>query len=188
MSLYLESEHLYLREVRQSDVTQRYVDWLNDRSVNRFLETRFVPHSLDTVAAFVASKAGDRNEPFFAICVKGTDQHIGNAKIGPIDWIHRRASTSILIGESSAWGKGYATEVFSMLSDHAFRELNLNKLEAGVYSQNEGSLRMLERNGFVREGVIRQHCWLDGEYVDVVKMGLLAQDWWRAHRAEQESE
>ena len=41
---FLERERVYLREVRLSDVKERYYQWMNDPEINRSLETRFIPH------------------------------------------------------------------------------------------------------------------------------------------------
>ena len=47
---------------------------------------------------------------FLPFAIKTTDKHIGNIKLGPINWIHRYGDISLLIGDKDYWGKGIATE------------------------------------------------------------------------------
>lgn len=169
--------HLYLREVRLNDVTDRYYAWLNDPAVNQYLETRFVPQSRDSIADFVKRMTGKQDEPFFAICTQDGDEHIGNIKIGPINWRHRHADVSLLIGEKRCWGKGYATEAIMLITRWGFEVLNLNKIEAGCYEQNEGSARAFEKCGYSREGLLRGHFYIGGRETNCIRLGLRAADY-----------
>src|SRR3954447_25913603 len=96
---FLTGPRLCLREVRRSDVNENYYHWLNDPEVTRYLETRYVPRSLENIRAFVEHLDGNRDEVFLAICLKDGDRHIGNIKLGPINWVHRYSDISLLIGE-----------------------------------------------------------------------------------------
>lgn len=61
---FLRGQRLYLREVRVSDVNERYYQWLNDPDINQYLETRFVPRSIENITEFVRRLDGNSNEPF----------------------------------------------------------------------------------------------------------------------------
>ena len=156
---FLEGERIYLREVRASDANENYYRWMNDPEVTQYLESRFYPNSLESLREYVASKTGDREEVFLAIVLKDGDRHIGNIKLGPINWIHRFADVGILIGEQDCWGKGYATEVIRLVMHYAFSVLNLHRLTAGCYSLNQGSAKSFQKAGFVVDGV-RRHLFL----------------------------
>jgi [ribosomal protein S5]-alanine N-acetyltransferase len=168
---------IHLREVRLSDVNERYYRWMNDPEVNRYLETRFVPQSLESIGEFVRHMTGKSDEPFFAICTNEGSEHIGNIKIGPINFRHRSADISLLIGEKSFWGKGYASEAISLVTKFGFEVINLNKLEAGCYEENEGSARAFEKCGYIREGLLRGHLLLNGRETNCVRLGLRASDY-----------
>jgi [ribosomal protein S5]-alanine N-acetyltransferase len=174
-SPFLSSRRLYLREVRLEDVNADYYRWMSDPEVTRFLESRFFPNTMESLRQFVTSTQGDRNNVFLAIVLQEQDRHIGNIKLGPIDWIHRRGEVGILIGEKDCWGKGYAAEAINLLADYAFDRLNLHKVTAGCYATNEGSTRTFEKAGFVREGLRKQHCFCEGSYIDVVLLGKVRQ-------------
>jgi ribosomal-protein-alanine N-acetyltransferase len=170
-SPFVSGRRLYLREVRLEDVNENYYRWMNDPEVTRFLESRFFPNSLESLRQYVIGKQGDRNNVFLAIVLHEGDRHIGNIKLGPIDWIHRLGEVGILIGAKDCWGNGYATEAIRLLSDYAFNRLDLYKLTAGCYGNNEGSTRAFEKAGFVREGVRKEHFFCDGVRVDLILLG-----------------
>lgn len=74
-------------------------------------------------------------------------------------------------------GNGYCTEAVALLCDHAFGDRRLNKLRADVLATNDGSRRVLEKLGFTEEGLLREEKFVYGDYVDVHRFGLLADDW-----------
>ena len=147
-NLRLERERIYLRPVNVSDATDEYVSWLNDEEVNQFLEIRFIQHTLDMLRVYIEKVSKDHGILFLAIIRKDTDKHIGNIKLGPVDWYHRVGDIGIMIGDKASWGQGYAGEAIRLLSDYAFRELVLHKLEAGAYENNVGSIRTFSKAGF----------------------------------------
>jgi RimJ/RimL family protein N-acetyltransferase len=158
--------------LRAADAEGAYHAWMNDPEVTRYLESRFRPHSVESLREFIAAqqrKGGDCL--FLALTLREGGRHIGNIKLEPIDWVHRRGEVGILIGDRSYWGKGYATEAIELLTAFAFRTLNLHKLTAGAYSVNVGSVRAFEKAGYVREGLRPSHCWCNGAYVDLVLLG-----------------
>lgn len=171
-SALLETDSIYLREVTLADVNESYRAWMNDPVINQYLETRFVPQSLENIRAFVASKDGNSSEPFFAICSKDSDKHIGNIKLGPINWHHRRADISLLVGDKDYWGKGIATQAIALVTRFAFDQLNLNKLQAGAYAPNLGSINAFKKNRFFQEGYIEEFCTVNNSPVDMVLLGL----------------
>jgi len=170
---FLEGERIYLRDVWPSDVNDAYHRWMNAPEVTRFLESRFHAHSIEGLRDYVEGKRGDRDNVFLAIVLKDRDRHVGNIKLGPINWFHRFADIGIMIGEKDCWGKGYAGEAIKLLVDHAFAELNLHKLTAGCYSTNQGSVKAFQKVGFEIEGVRKKYFYCDGGYVDHILMGML---------------
>ncbi|WP_202882291.1 GNAT family N-acetyltransferase [Candidatus Manganitrophus noduliformans] len=183
LTYFLEGKRIYLREVRPSDVNERYYRWMNDPEITRFLESRFAPNAIENLRDYVAGKLGDRDNLFLAIVLKEEDRHIGNIKLGPIQWIHRLADIGLLIGEKDCWGKGYATEAIQLVSDYAFNVLNLHKVAAGCYGPNEGSARAFQKAGFVVEGVRKEQFYSNGSYVDDILLGLIRPDWNQGKRA-----
>lgn len=76
-----------------------------------------------------------------------------------------------------AQGQGLMTEALEAILDWGFAHMALNRIEAQVHPQNLASLRLLERMGFVREGLSRQAGYWLGAHHDLVQYGLLRADW-----------
>lgn len=169
----LEGEGIYLRAVRLADVNDNYYRWMSSPEVTRYLESRFQLNSLERLREYVSAMSGDGDHLFLAIVLKDDERHIGNIKLGPINRMHSHAEIGVMIGEKDCWGRGYATEAIRVISDYAFRTLNLHKVTAGCYGLNQGSVRAFEKAGFKIEGVRPQHFCCDGEYTDHILLGML---------------
>ncbi|WP_338703290.1 GNAT family protein [Streptomyces sp. Q6] len=89
---------------------------------------------------------------------------------------YRSASLGYCLKEAM-WGHGYATEAAHALLRWAFDTLDLNRVQAEADTRNEGSARVLEKVGFVREGTLREDCVVNGEVSDSWVFGLLRRDW-----------
>ena len=94
---------------------------------------------------------------------------VGRCGVIRLDWKNRGAEVAIMIGTPYR-GRGYGREAMRLLCDFCFREMNLHKLKVSVFAFNEAAIRCYERNGFVREGVLRGEIFREGEYRDVVLM------------------
>jgi ribosomal-protein-alanine N-acetyltransferase len=73
-------------------------------------------------------------------------------------------------------GMGLATEAVRLLAVHAFDDLALHRLQAAVMLDNPGSMRVLEKAGFRREGVARRYLQIDGTWVDHVLFALTSEE------------
>lgn len=169
----LEGNKIYLRQLDLSDCTDTYVSWLNDTEVNQYLETKWSKQSLDSIRDFAQNMRKSKDSIIFAICKNSDDTHIGNIKIGPIHPHYRHADISYFIGEKQSWGGGIATDAIRLSCFYAFEELNLHRVEAGAYEVAIGSWKALEKNGFVREAVLRKQVYFDNKWIDVYRYGLL---------------
>lgn len=101
---------------------------------------------------------------------------VGTAILWGIDNHNRSAHIGLGLLPSSR-GRGYGTDVVAVLCHYGFVVRGLQRLQIETLSDNAAMLRSAERNGFVREGVLRSSAWVMGEFVDEVLLGLLAQDW-----------
>ncbi len=81
------------------------------------------------------------------------------------------------MGEVSSRGQGYGTEAVELLLDFGFRDLNLHRIYLHVFSHNAAAIRVYEKSGFVREGLLRQTAYIDGEYRDVILMGIIREEY-----------
>lgn len=162
-----------LRLVTPADCGERYLSWLLDPDVNRFLETRWAEQTLHTVRSFVEAMRSSEDSYLFAIIERESGEHVGNIKIGPINQHHRHADVSYFVGERRAWGRGYATSAIRCATRIAFKRLGLERVQAGVYEANRASARALEKAGYSLEGRFRRQLTSDGGRQDHLYYGIL---------------
>lgn len=148
----IRTGRLVLSALDVDAVTDRYLNWMTNPRVTEFTESRFSVPTLDDLRDFVRRCRESADSYLFSIVLADSGEHVGNIKLGPVNAHHRRAAIGIIIGEESAWGKGIATEAVGALSGWAFETLDLEKLIAGIYASNVGSLRAFEKAGFTVEG------------------------------------
>lgn len=74
-------------------------------------------------------------------------------------------------------GKGFMTEAFARVLDHAFGTLRLHRVEANVQPGNRRSIALVERVGFEREGYSRRYLKIAGRWRDHLRYAMLAEDW-----------
>jgi RimJ/RimL family protein N-acetyltransferase len=167
-------ENIFLRTLIKNDATLSYLDWLLNPEINSFLEARFFPPiNVSDLAAFIDRSNSSSDSLLLGIFLQEKNCHIGNIKLGPIDFNHKVAEIGFLIGDKKHWGKGYASKAIITLADYAFKELKLSKLTAGCYAGNEGSRRALLKANFVEEGRrISQWVMADSRQ-DGIMMGLI---------------
>ncbi|MEJ7804911.1 MAG: UDP-4-amino-4,6-dideoxy-N-acetyl-beta-L-altrosamine N-acetyltransferase [Telluria sp.] len=73
--------------------------------------------------------------------------------------------------------RGTGSQMEYLALEHAFNNLKLHKLHCEVLAFNTGVIKLHQKFGFHVEGIFRQHHRVDGDYVDIYRLGLLAPEW-----------
>lgn len=149
--------------------------WLNDPEVVQYLVLNY------GVTRGMEEEWFDRiqkRETMFvwAILDEG-ERHIGFTEIDGINWRRRQGQTGTLIGERTAWRKGYGTDAMRVRTRFAFETLGLHRLASGVRLDNLASQRCLTKAGYRREGVARKAHYWNGHWYDIVLYGMLDEDY-----------
>ncbi len=163
---YFESERLFLRELDVNHVDDRYLSWFRDDRVTEFLEAKNL--TKQSVIDYIREGKATNSYYLYAIISKGGLKHIGNLKVGPIDWKHRVSDLVIVIGDRDYWGKGFATEAIKLGNCIAFEIYDLRKLSGGMYSDNIASIKSYLGAGWIIEAVLQGHYILNGKTMDRV--------------------
>lgn len=165
-------DQIYLRTLFASDVTQDYVGWLNDYEVTKYTEQKNFKHSHSSTLEFVEQKVLSKKDILFGIFFKS--RHIGNIKLGPINWFHSSAEVSFFIGDKNFWGYGIASKCVKSLVNYAVGDLNLKKINAGYYQENLGSAKVFKKCGFSIEGIQAKNILFEGKRISLVLVGYVA--------------
>jgi ribosomal-protein-alanine N-acetyltransferase len=171
----LSTSSILLKPLTEDDYSEAYLNWLDDESINRYLETRWEKQTEEKIKFFIKTVEMDYDSVLYGIIV--ANEHIGNIKLGPINWHHKHADISYFIGSKNYWGKGLATEAVAMVARFAFEELELNRCKAGIYSGNIGSAKVLEKVGFKLEGCLKNELYGPDGWEDHLLYGYLNSDY-----------
>ena len=117
----------------------------------------------------------------WAVADVDDDRLIGGITLFAINAEQGRAEIGYAL-HSSQWGRGHARNVLGKVLDHAFGPLGLRRIEADIDPRNAASCRLVERLGFVREGLLRERWRVGGDLQDSAMYGLLAREWLGASR------
>ena len=146
-----------LKEITLSDVNKTYQKWMNDSEIFRFSKQSYKKHSLKQIKEFALDKKKSKNEFLYKILVyeNKKNKHIGNIKLGPINFENKTADISYFIGEKNYWGQGITTKAIKMIINLAKKKFKLKKLQAGHWEKNIASKKVLLKNKFKLEGILK---------------------------------
>lgn len=105
------------------------------------------------------------------------DIPMGLANLVFINQKDKRCDWAFYLGSPDSRGKGIGGKVEFLILDHVFNDMNLNKLCCEVFTSNEGVIAQHQKFGFKIEGTRNQHIQKNGEFLDIVEMALLKEDW-----------
>ncbi len=174
----LDTERLLLRPATEGDVS--FVLTLFSRSeTNRFSAYGDISSPEEARRLFDAfiRPGGDTHFRLIAD-LRRTGEPVGTIGLYAYSELNRRAELGYDFLREH-WGKGLTTEAVREVLRYAFEELKLNRVEATTDSENAASMRVLEKAGFRREGLLRQRHNYKGGYHDEAYWGILAEDWRR---------
>ncbi len=163
-----------LRAITEEDLPQ-YVVWLNDPEVVQFTTVCAGTITLEGEREWFARiSAPERQDRHWAIVAEG--RHIGNCALMPHP-TQKKAGFGIIIGDKSAWGKGYGTAALQEVLRIAFAELDLHRVHLTVFPENERGRRCYAKCGFRPEGYEREAFFKGDKWNDLIAMAILKREW-----------
>jgi RimJ/RimL family protein N-acetyltransferase len=119
-----------------------------------------------------------RDDPFTEVWrIDADGSPIGQIELVGIHELQRRAEVHLSIGEKDVWGRGHGTRAVRLVLQHALEDLRLRRVFAMADADNARVIRLFEKCGFAREGLLREHRLRHGRPVDMVVMGLLGREY-----------
>lgn len=171
--IFLKTKNIFLGPLSNDDELQDYASWLNDQEITLYMGSGRFPLHSDGLKDYINGFNNRKDGMLLGIFLKTNSKHIGNITLQQIDWLNRFAEIGIIIGDKKSHGKGYAKEAIKLIVEHAFNKMNLRKVCTGMIRGNTASKRAFESVGFKVEGILREHFYLNDEYLDCYRMGLL---------------
>lgn len=121
-----------------------------------------------------SSEENPRTDYSLAVVTPPSDRVIGFCRIGLSGVKAGKLGYAIAYDE---WGKGYATDVARTMVDFGFQKLGLHRISAAIAPDNTTSIKVVEKLGFSREGILRDHVFSNGAWRDSVLYSILQPEW-----------
>lgn len=168
---YIMGKTIYLRPMTWDD-TDLIVAWRNEDFVRKnFIYQK--PFTREGHENWIRTQIETGHVVQFIICKKADDEPVGSVYFRDIDREHRKAEYGIFIGKADALGIGIGTEAAELAVSYAFEKLLLHRIMLRVLAGNPRAKRSYEKAGFVEEGRFCDDVYLNGEFQDVIFMGMI---------------
>jgi len=173
---------LEFKKIKADDL-EMVLKWRTMPEVTKYMYTDFEP-SMEKQKQWYDRISHDTSRRDWIIRVD--DEPVGVLSIVKIDPVNRRCEWAYYLGSPNVRGKGIGKNVELNVHEFVFGSLGLNKLCCEVLKSNDLVVKIHEKYGSVVEGNRRQQIYKNGEYLDIVEMGLLREDWEKNVRGKHE--
>lgn len=179
MPMQLETDRLILQELSWDDLEDIF-KFHSHPEVARY-NTIGIPADKEVTKGIIRGAIEDQvNKPRskygWTVRLKSNNQFIGESGMSASNNRFKRGEIHYHIAFEH-WGKGYATEVAKRLIAFGFDTLKLHRVEAGVATNNPGSIKVLEKSGMLREGLRRKILPIRGDWYDNYMYAILEDDY-----------
>ncbi len=162
-----------IREWKESDA-EALAQLLNDKRILDNLRDGLpYPYTTADALYYINSCLSADKYSNFCFAIVYNDKIVGSIGIFRQGNIHfRTAELGYYIGEKY-WGKGIMTEAVRLACKHVFDNTNIVRIYAEPFAENIGSCRVLEKNGFVLEGILHKNAFKNGNLRDMKLYALV---------------
>ena len=168
----LETDRLILRRLTKNDAKDIY-EYASNPNVPKFLT--WTEHEsyeyTKRYLRYVISKYKSAEYLDWGIELKCTGKLIGTCGFTSVDIPNSKGEIGYVISEPY-WNNGYATEAVKRVLEHAFFEIEFNRMEARVMEGNDSSAKVLKKCGMIHEGTFRQEIFVKGEFRSIMHFAL----------------
>ena len=162
-----------IREWRQSDAAE-LAKILNDRKILDNLRDGLpYPYTESDALYFINSCISADKNGQFCFAIVNNDKLVGSIGIYRQENIHfRTAELGYYIG-AEFWGNGIATEAVRLVCKWVFDTTDIVRIYAEPFAENIASCRVLQKNGFIEEGILRKNAYKNGKFRDMKLFALI---------------
>lgn len=142
----LEESDIYIRFLELEDIDRGWLVWMNDVVITKQLYTSPPVSREQLVDVYETSQLP--NAVMFAVCLRETDEYIGNLKISHFNWQDRKATIGRVLGKQEYHGRGYGRQITHLALIYGFYYLNLKRIQSGTWITHAASIRSNLKCGF----------------------------------------
>jgi diamine N-acetyltransferase len=170
-----KAQDVYLAPLSADDAPTLHA-WINERA-EVLRSSSYRPVAYPQHLAWMAGITGRTDATIFSIRRIVGDDLVGTCQLHSISAVDRCAELQIRLGAIAERGKGLGTQAVRLLLDYGFLDLNLQRIYLHVMATNLPAIRVYEKTGFLREGLLRRAAYVDGAYVDLAFMAILRDEY-----------
>ncbi|WP_335872006.1 GNAT family N-acetyltransferase [Bacillus sp. 2205SS5-2] len=173
----LQTNRLVLREITEEDAEALFLYFSQDVAMKFYGQNPF-QHLDQAVRLTRAMKNAEIEKKAFrwGMESKETGKLIGTIGFNQYQPWNNKAEIGYDLNPEY-WRKGYTEEALRAILSYGFEELDLHRIGATVFLENEPSYKLLEKLGFSREGVLRDYLYSYESFHDVFMYSLLKWEW-----------
>lgn len=167
----MRGEKIYFKPLERTDAPKLF-EYASDEDVKRHIGWPLMDSLIETEVFIdkLLDNEKAKTHMYASVMLKENDELIGTVMIFNFDYDAKHAEIGYVFNKRQ-WNKGYCTEAVAMLDCFASDSLKLHKLHARVTDANVGSVKVLEKNGYKKEGLLKDYYFIDGEYYDLILFG-----------------
>jgi ribosomal-protein-alanine N-acetyltransferase len=172
--IFISGKHVILKVLNREDaLNSNWYGWFNDENLSKTLQKHYFPNTKEDQVEFWDKNIKNATKKLqLGICKKGSSLIQGVVSLNNIDFINRKCEFSIVIGEKTGQNINVFIESTTLIFNHAFNYLNMNKIYGGSMSKDLIIL-MCRTLGCKEEGIAREDVFKDGKYHDVFHYSIL---------------
>ena len=172
----IETERLRLRKISRKDVNEIFF-LRSDKRVLHYLDKAPAKTKKDAYDFIKIVHDAEKNVDgiTWGITLKNIEKIIGTIGFWRMQKEHYRAEIGYIL-HPDYWGKGITQEAMTAVIKYGFEVMKLHSIEANVNPDNAASIRLLEKNGFVREAYFKENYYFDGKFLDSAIYSLIISD------------
>jgi len=177
----ITTNRLLLRQIEKSDANDIFL-LRSDERVMKYID-RPPAKTIDDAYELmqkIADQEKNNDAVTWAITLKEELKLIGTICYWNIKKEHYRAEIGYVL-HPDYWGKGIMQEALTEILNFGFKVMKLHSIEANVNPENAASIKLLERNKFVREAYFKENYFYDGKFLDSEIYSLLTGEFWKEY-------
>lgn len=168
-----------LREIREEDA-EDMLEWMHDTDNQKGFRRNMLDTTLEDAKRFCREARLGENwkqaRNIHLAVADNKDEYLGTISLKKISLEYRSAEMAISL-RKKARGSGIAAEAVRLLLRIGFEELGMHRVYLTVLADNEAAIKLYERCGFIFEGELRDHLFLNGRYVSWKLYGMLDREY-----------
>lgn len=170
----ITGKNVYIRPITEED-TDLIINWRNSDAVRPYFiyQKPFTKEGhLQWLHEMIDSGRGFQ----FIVCKNDTDEPVGCTYLRDYDRKNRKIEYGVFLGSEDIKGKGIGTEILKLTLQFAFQNLEINKVFARAFADNQASIHCFLKGGFQKEAYLREEVYVNGEYRDIVFLSILRKE------------